>query len=721
MSAKILILDDDSDFRQMIATALAQHGYSVQEATRTSDAAPILDGGGIDLLIVDGLLPDKNGIDFIRERRASGDDTRMIFVSVFWKDVATFHMLTQELNVSRVINKPFTSNELLAQVEFLLDTTPRTTKALPTPRPPQPAAVSQAPPAQAPPLPHPPRPAKAAAAPRKPATAAFDLKAKLAELRAAYREKLGARLQQLRRLLGQAHDGDEEALRAAYMLAHKLHGTSGAYGFTTAGRLAGNIEHLLLEVIDGRLPSLQQRFDELNALLSKAEAEQGDGPPQAKEREATNLVISTILVVDADPQFVAQAYRVGKQYLFNVLGARSNEEALDLTSRYNLDGALIDVNWPYQDPYQLVADLRHLSRSPHLPIGFVSAVASLELRTAAVHAGGSLFLQRPIADTALMEVLRDLASSSRRQRPTILVVDDDDDYAAYVRRILTEEGVNVEYAREAQSVLDSMAAAKPDLVLLDALMPRISGFEVCKLLRTSVEWQDVPVLFVTATSREALRLACFEAGGDDYLEKTASRKELLARINVRLDRARLYRERSTRDPTTTLLNRRALAESIQSRMATARRQNKELAFCLLDLDKFKRVNDNYGHLAGDRVLSRLGRLISLRFRTEDVCARWGGEEFVITLYGSDVETAENVIQRLLDEFGAIVFEGDHEEKFSITFSAGIASFPQEGASLEELVRVSDRRLYAAKNAGRCRIYTKDHDDGGAPPPQDERS
>ncbi len=238
-------------------------------------------------------------------------------------------------------------------------------------------------------------------------------------------------------------------------------------------------------------------------------------------------------------------------------------------------------------------------------------------------------------------------------------------------------------------------------------MPIMSGFEVCRVLRTNTRWQDTPILFLTGETELDARLAAFDAGGDDYLPKPVAAVELLTRVKVRLERARLIRERADKDALTGLLLRRAFMEQIAGLISEASRHELFFTVALIDVDMFKTVNDTYGHLAGDRVLTRLGQLLKKRFRVEDIRGRWGGEEFIVALRHVKKETTQGALARVLDELRNMQFEGDHGEVFSVTFTAGLASFPEDGATLEHLVKAADGRLYKGKEAGRDRIVVSD--------------
>jgi diguanylate cyclase (GGDEF)-like protein len=223
------------------------------------------------------------------------------------------------------------------------------------------------------------------------------------------------------------------------------------------------------------------------------------------------------------------------------------------------------------------------------------------------------------------------------------------------------------------------------------------------MLRTSAAWQDLPILFLSARNDVQSRIAAFDAGADDYLTKPVVEAELLARVKVRLERLRLLRDRADRDSLTGLMLRRAFIEGLKTRLTEARRHGRVLTLCLLDLDQFKLTNDRHGHLAGDRVLATLGKLLASRFRAEDLRGRWGGEEFILAFPGESSETIAGVLSRTLSEFRTISFSSENGGTFTSSFSAGIASFPEDGETPEALLARADRRLYEAKASGRSTV------------------
>lgn len=163
------------------------------------------------------------------------------------------------------------------------------------------------------------------------------------------------------------------------------------------------------------------------------------------------------------------------------------------------------------------------------------------------------------------------------------------------------------------------------------------------------------------------------------------------------------RERSDKDTITGLLLRRAFSEHLTAMVAEAARVKSIFTICLLDVDHFKKVNDTYGHLAGDRVLASLGQLLQRRFRVDDLRGRWGGEEFILAFRRENKDTMHGAINRVLEEFSAMIFNADNGLEFQVSFSGGMASFPDDGDSVYDLLQTADKRLYEAKRAGRKRV------------------
>ena len=328
-------------------------------------------------------------------------------------------------------------------------------------------------------------------------------------------------------------------------------------------------------------------------------------------------------------------------------------------------------------------------------------------RSIAIQAGADYFLSKPADPVEIANLFKHFSATELDKEWKILLADDDLYFARAVGSLLEREGFRFKYVTDALTVLDQMNEFRPDLVILDLVMPGVSGFELCRMIRMTPGFLNIPIFLATARTGADVRVSTFRSGADDFIQKPIVREELLARIWSRIERSRVLLEASQRDPVTGLLLRRAAGEMLAPRMAELRRRQGTMALALIDLDHFKHVNDRHGHLIGDQVLSTIGKLLALRARATDLCSRWGGEEFLYVLFGTDAENAVAPLNRLQEELKDVVFTNFEKETFHVSFSAGVAGYPQDGETLEELLKVADTRLYAAKRNGRARVEVTD--------------
>jgi diguanylate cyclase (GGDEF)-like protein len=216
----------------------------------------------------------------------------------------------------------------------------------------------------------------------------------------------------------------------------------------------------------------------------------------------------------------------------------------------------------------------------------------------------------------------------------------------------------------------------------------------------------LPVLFLSAHKDAEIVHQVFAVGADDYVQKPIVGPELIARILNRLERTRILHRFAETDELTGTATRRRAIQDLERLLHLAERQHQSLCFMILDLDNFKRVNDQHGHDAGDRVLRLLGEQLKQSFRREDVVARWGGEEFVLGLYGITGEQGVERLTGFLETWRQQAFTDAKNRTFQVTFSAGVAEYCQDGADLQELYRAADAALYRAKAMGRNQVLPK---------------
>jgi diguanylate cyclase (GGDEF)-like protein len=284
----------------------------------------------------------------------------------------------------------------------------------------------------------------------------------------------------------------------------------------------------------------------------------------------------------------------------------------------------------------------------------------------------------------------------------ILIVDDEPLNIKLLASLL-ESDHEVLFATNGRQALELAESAMPDLILLDVMMPGMDGFEVCRELKQRPAVAEIPVIFVTARTDLAGELNGLKVGAVDYVTKPISPPVVRMRVrtHMQLKRARdnLSVLAST-DSLTGIGNRRLGLQQIEAMLAQSRRTGDAVAVLLIDLDRFKQVNDSYGHQIGDEVLSAVSRRFADAVRDTDVLARLGGDEFVIGLSGLDApEKAGVVAQRIVDSLAAEpLLQQAHDLKLSP--SIGIAISPSDGQDITALLKFADQAMYTAKAEGR---------------------
>ncbi|WP_457350282.1 diguanylate cyclase domain-containing protein [Roseateles sp. P5_D6] len=298
-------------------------------------------------------------------------------------------------------------------------------------------------------------------------------------------------------------------------------------------------------------------------------------------------------------------------------------------------------------------------------------------------------------------------------RHSLLLVDDDAASVQVLARMLNGLG-ELRFALSGEDGLRLARESPPDLVLVDAEMPGLSGFEVCAALRADPRLADVPVIIITGHTEVAVEVAGFAAGASDFIRKPPVAEVVVARARTQLRLKALgdaLRASALTDGLTGLANRRRFDQDLRLECERARRGHESLALLLIDVDHFKRYNDRYGHVAGDACLREIAAAIRgcIR-RPADLAARYGGEEFAVLLPQTDAAGARAMAQRIVNAVADLALaHADATPSCLVSVSVGwAAARPDLDASVvltrgESLVEAADRGLYAAKAAGRGRI------------------
>jgi len=311
----------------------------------------------------------------------------------------------------------------------------------------------------------------------------------------------------------------------------------------------------------------------------------------------------------------------------------------------------------------------------------------------------------------------------------VLIVDDIEANRIALEAILESEDVEiikVSSGNEALKVL--LKNDNIDIVLLDVQMPDMDGFEVAEIMKSDEKTREIPIIFITAISKEE-KFVCkgYEMGAVDYIYKPVNYEILKSKIKVfiRLNnqtkkiaeeskkmQQKIYeleiakeklRKIADRDGLTGLYNRRSFDRKLDDEWKRCSENKKELSLIIMDIDFFKRYNDDYGHLEGDDCLKEIAKQIKNSLeRSTDLLARWGGEEFIVILPETDIDSAEKIANEIREAVENLKIEHKSSNISNyITASLGVSTIiPDESVTKKEFIKLADCALYEAKNRGR---------------------
>lgn len=456
------------------------------------------------------------------------------------------------------------------------------------------------------------------------------------------------------------------------------------------------------------------------------------------------MTARVLVVDDVVPNVKLLEAKLSSEY-FDVITATSGEEALQLVGSEHPDIVLLDVMMPGMDGFEVCRRIKSNPRTAHLPVVMVTALDHPKDRVLGLEAGADDFLTKPVQDVALLARVRSLVRlkmltdelhlreatgqtlgaqgavsldiTSEITDARILLIEDQKRSAERMAEVVGELG-EVEIEADAARGVERAQAVDHDLVVVSLALTGVDGLRVCSQLRTLETSRHVPILIVVDASDSKELVRGFEIGVNDYLVRPMDRNELLARSKTQIRRKR-YSDRlrqamhanfrmAMTDAVTGLYNRHFMSSHLESLVETAQNEKKPISVLMVDIDHFKRVNDLYGHQAGDEILKEFGNRIACNIRGVDLATRYGGEEFVVIMPDTDMSFAETVAERLRKEIeGAPFAMTGQKDPVSVTVSVGVATLVDYDETASSLLDRADQALYAAKNNGRNRVVRAD--------------
>ena len=544
---------------------------------------------------------------------------------------------------------------------------------------------------------------------------ALSAASRMRRIRASYLKQLPLQLEKIRTAYAACRGDGPGAgeLEDLHRCIHTLRGSSASFGLDRVSEASALAEQMTKDALLAGKARESAWYRQLEQCIGRMEREVAAVDPSreagmqgmelvAAAETSQGKELKTIYLCEDDFfQRQTLATQIGC-FGFQVVSFGELQQMHDAVRNSPPDAIVMDLIFPERalGGAELMAEIQ-AGRESAIPTVFVSSQSDMISRLSAVRAGSSAYFTKPVNATELCATLSRLTSADRPDPYRIMIVDDDPHLAEMYATVLQEAGMITLTLNDPLQALGPLFEFKPDLILTDMYMPGCDGMELAKAIRQIGASFSIPIVYLSSETDSDKQFHAMRMGGDEFLTKPISSERLISAVAGRAERMKVIRSLMVRDGMTGLFNHSASKEHLEMGLAAARRHGTELCFAMIDLDKFKKVNDTYGHPVGDQVLITLARLLQQRLRKTDVVGRLGGEEFAVILPECDIATAVSLLDRLRESFAGISFPVG-SETFSATFSCGIASFSRHGEA-EALCKSADEALYEAKNGGRNRV------------------
>lgn len=450
-----------------------------------------------------------------------------------------------------------------------------------------------------------------------------------------------------------------------------------------------------------------------------------------------------ILVVDDIPANVKLLEAKLLREYYDVITATNGKEAIVKAKSESPDIILLDVMMPEMDGFEACKILRSDPETAHIPVVMVTALSEKADRIHGLEAGADDFLTKPINDMALFARVKSLVrlkvmiDELRLRGQTgvqfgidqsgqlvsvkdakIMVIDDDAIQGKQIAEKLSIINQSINVVLEPESAISIINNEEYDLIIVSTQMLDADGLRICSQIRSSENGRNVSIIMLVDEDDSFTLLKGLELGVNDYIMTPVDVNELVARVKTQILRKR-YQEAlrsnyknslslAVTDGLTGIYNRRYMDTHLENVMEECLEVPKSMGLMILDIDHFKEVNDTYGHDVGDQIIKQFANRIMEGIRPADMAVRYGGEEFVVIMPGTDIEHSQAVAERIRINMEKNPFEvSTPDGKLIKTCSIGVTSLNRAGGdTAKTVVKRADEALYEAKNSGRNKVVVK---------------
>jgi diguanylate cyclase (GGDEF)-like protein len=420
------------------------------------------------------------------------------------------------------------------------------------------------------------------------------------------------------------------------------------------------------------------------------------------------LMMKKLLVIEDSEMMISLLKENLKKYpKIEPYFATTYKEAMKIIRDHQgtFHGALLDLNLPDAPKGEVV----QLAKAHHIPSVILTATLDEESRES--------FLKKDIIDyvvkdgkTSIEYAISAISRTLKNYDTTILIVDDSPLYRKTISDSLKKIHLNVVEAVDGEDALEILSKEHNiSIVIADNEMPKMNGIDLTLKIREQYKKDQLGIIAISSADTQDVITKFLKYGANDFINKPFSHNEIITRVNSNLELLDLFQEikdLANKDFLTGAFNRRYFFDAGNAIYGKSKRAKKVLAVAMIDIDKFKNINDTYGHDVGDAAIKEIKKILDANLRSSDLMARFGGEEFCILLEDITIENTKILFEKIRKAFEDNIIKID---ALTIKYTISTGIYYGLSISLEEMIKLSDKALYEAKKSGRNRVIIKTED------------